>query len=317
VPLLFWAVGIAGAACLGAWSRALPNPTRRIRPSEEGAQSGWPLAAYLAIFGTLVFGFSLWLSVSSNLPRTLVWVLREIPHVPRFVGILQFGYRLVSYQNLALVVLATAVSWKPWSRNLPSSRLQAVCWFAVGLAAGSAALKATESCVYPESTPYWHSEEAILALPSSYISAADYTIPGTVRTSVEQWQLPKRKVDLMVMGGRRFGEVMPTELTLDSATLVTLNISLFPWNQIYLDGRPIPVAELIRHDYKAAVRLDKGRHVIEYRFQPESAWSFLRIVSFSILVLLVLACLAGQMTNPGSAPCGNMPPDNAGPSPCR
>ena len=281
-PLLFLVL----ALCLGMGLSVWNGRTERVRLVAKSRGSR-PLVVYLAGLGFVVFGSALWLSVGRHYGAVPIWGFR----LPRFLSMLQFAYRLVTYQNLGILLAAIAASWRGWKRP-PSAWLQPSCWLALGLSAAALMQKCTEAGVTATSLRLWTSEEVALSLPTSFYARPDYTITEAVPKIDARPEVPKRGLDLRVLGGRAFGEVAAAQISLNTTTLVVLNVALFPWNHLYLDGTPARQDILFRDEYRAAVWLTGGVHRIEYRFQPDPVWFWLRLTSWCAFLTLVLLNVA-------------------------
>jgi hypothetical protein len=158
----------------------------------------------------------------------------------------------------------------------------------LGLSANSLVQKLTSGRDLAISSRFWTAERDTLNLAPYYYAQQDYTIVKLTRADAAQLEMPKRKVALKVLGEPRFGEVLPEQVTVDRPTLVSLNVALFPWNQLYLDGKPVPPGDLVRDDYLAALQLEPGHRQIDFKFQPDRLWVYFRTISWMLFLFLAL-----------------------------
>jgi hypothetical protein len=276
VPLLLWLLAAVSVTAIARWRsgrQSILSPTST-RPQEV------PVAVCVGMFGALLSAFCLWLSVDSHLPPGVVWVTREIAHIPQFVSSLQFAYRLVSYQNLGLILIAAVISWRGWRAGPRSLLLPAICWFTLGIAANAVALKVTEGRAMSNSSPFWRSELDALVVPNWFYAQKDYTVTTVPQAEVSRLRTARQRLDLKVAAGSRFGEVLPHAFHLESPALVTTNVAVFPWNKVYLNGKPASAAQVFRDGYLTALTLAPGDYRIEFRSQADPSWLRLRRISW-------------------------------------
>jgi hypothetical protein len=278
-PLLLLAFALLTLLLIGKWKSAVRPPA--------AAPFRWPLALYLGVLGALLFVGTLWISLVNNMPDEPTWRVVEWPHLPGFLRTFQFAYRLVTYQNLALIIVVATLSWTLSSLRATKSKLTKICYFILGLALTSTALKSVRGWKAAGPEPILTSDAQILS--TGFNSPADYGVIDGPQRTTRQISSAKQRVNLKVMEGEQFGEVQSAEVSLDVPTVVITNVLMFPWNRLYVDGRAIDNRSLIRDDYRTALEMDQGHHRIEYRFEPDRIWKMLRAVSWLILGGIIFA----------------------------
>ncbi len=101
---------------------------------------------------------------------------------------------------------------------------------------------------------------------------------------------PEQTVNFDVSDGGRFGEVEPMNVDLPEKKWVVLDITPLPVNRTYVDGAPLPDRDIYRVGHQAAVRLESGKHRIEYRFEPGVTWTVLRTSTEALFFASILVC---------------------------
>ena len=261
VPLLILAAG----GTLLLWRRA-----QRVPP--------------LAWLGWIVLIAALLLSISPGLVKPLAFLLNR----------LEFAYRLVSYQNLGLllVLFATALALKG-ERWLVSAG-----WIALAIGGVSCLEKLTHGAMSPQPAAIADAEPKALTIPYTFYADDDYT---TELGGHDSGPGPRQPANFHVAGGARFGAVDPLEINTDAPVTLALNVSPFPANYLVLDGQlidpaglkldgtPLDRVHFTRQTNHILLPVGPGRHRIEYRFEPGAVWLALRAISEIALAGLTLA----------------------------
>lgn len=295
------------------WIRLLPlpydgrmfqgSPTQVTTPYLE-AQLNTPLLLAVA-FG--VWGLRPKRGVPSSLPLRLfsfslvLFLLALVPSVlplahffplPSPLHFIQFAYRLVSYQNLALLWLIIAVvQW----RGSPPGGIK----FLVGLAAIAVGLKLAH--VVQTDQHFLYKQAALqptgrtLDLPRLFYGAGDYAVTRglTPWSSADGDPNALPRIALPV-SEEDWGIPTDLSLTLPQATYVVTNVLAFPWAQIHLDGNAVPAASL-RTIAQGRVTLlmvpvPAGGHRLAVSFSPPAIWVWLRRLSaLTLMVWLAIA----------------------------
>ena len=225
----------------------------------------------LGAWAALLFTFLL--SVTATLAATLG------PLVNR----LQFAYRLVSYQDLAIVVAAICLIHAHARGGLPSKPWM-VPLFAAALAiAGVATMeKWTRGSASPRPGAIGSSQEKTLLLPATFYALDDYTTNLTWPAGA----LPRQPAVFPVLAGKQFGELDTLAVSLPGPAVLDTNVSAFALNRILVDGFALPWDQMRREGVTFALTVPAGHHTLECRFDPGEIWIFLRAASEVIVVLI-------------------------------
>ncbi len=227
----------------------------------------------------VAFGLSIWPALWSLVPRTL--------HMA------QFAYRLVTYQNLALltVVVGALVALPPGLRSLrtPGRRWRLIAWASLSFVAltGLTGLVVMSSHVAAiQKPPIWQ----LLGWPENSDMFARYH-PGfygwwgysVLGTNIDT-ESPVRSVQPKVGLGDSFGRVQPTSFELATATNVCIQVQPFPWNRLVLDGAPLDLSQVRTRPEGYVMQLPAGAHQVAYQWQPDATWVWLDALSkFAVL----------------------------------
>lgn len=272
VPLLILIAGWLAVAC---W---------RQRPAGRGALQS------LAVAG-IAFAFFTWISLSP-----LAFEL-----LPSFTALIQFAYRAITYQNLALLLAVFALAGALRRHGRLASRGAPLAWLFLGClviagtgvvikwrhasaamaVGGNAGLRTTAS-----ERRRWN------ALPPQYYGAAAYATPALFRQFSASDGEIELELPIPVGGGARFGRMEPARVNLDHPTWVRTSIQAFPWNQLKLDGVVVPLDQVRAAGFQLIVRVPAGSHTLAMRSAPDPLWLVLRAVSFAVLGLWILLVLA-------------------------
>jgi hypothetical protein len=264
--------------------------------------------------------------------------------------IMQFSCRLAAYVNLSLVFCSLCmfglIDWKKlrlqgWIAAMwkwagigtvllalvglgsKTISIQASNYFGSGTKAVEAVLKTRHWAT--RAGGYWlpgnpaGEEMHLNELPAMFYGRSAYDVRSAFSTDFSA------VIGLPVRGaffrpGTAFGKVRPISFSLTRSTLLVTNVSVFPWNAIYLDGKRVACSDLFPALSKLglqwatpealAVRVGPGPHVLRYAFRPERPWLYLRGLSWLVLVAwmagwgVVICTERHRCHDPsGNAPC--------------
>jgi hypothetical protein len=189
---------------------------------------------------------------------------------------IQFPYRLVSHVNLAaLVLLAAARGERPLTPLV----------LAIAVAMSAAGLTIKMHTVFQSPSGEYASHDALNQLPRNFVGEDDYTVETDRHPPPGE---PIVKVSLP-LGRGPLEEVSDAQYIAPSRQWIVTAVMSFPWNRLYIDGKPIPFDEVYSLDFHEAALVEAGPHTIGYRFEPPLAWVVSRWVSW---ILLAAFCLA-------------------------
>lgn len=193
----------------------------------------------------------------------------------------QFSYRLVAYTNFfllaALVALVVSIRRRPPA--LDALLAATLVWAVVGVA-----LKHHRGFAQLRPERFDRGAAGRLhELPPTFYGALDYAVepaealPAGIR--------PQAQVSFLPSVSLPPTSLPPIEFAVSGAALIRTNILSFPWNRLWLDGQPVPPADLAVIDYRLGVYVSPGAHRIEYRPTPDLLWLWLRRLSLTVVVL--------------------------------
>jgi hypothetical protein len=283
----------------------------RIRPNFDITQR-----CFLGLMIVSAFLFTLSLSVAIE------------PRISAYLGgvfdILQFAYRLATYVNLAALTFLLAAASLTGNVPLPpstKSKQKVVLGLVVALSAVGLVTKLLHGNAARFVDPYadldrlarinelpasldpmrrWiprdgRSDAMVGILPRTFYSHSQYVILSGYDRPKPRGTTNEVNLTFLPASGNEFGETKPQILSIPSATLAVTNVQPFPWNELWVNGRPKRTAELVAMNVNwqaatgqatvLAVPLEAGQYTIQYRFHPSKTWAVLERVSFAILGL--------------------------------
>lgn len=228
-------------------------------------------AAVVVVFFWLLFGVIF--AVSTHPPAGAL--------LPGILHNVQFAYRLVSYLNLALLVIiicgAQALGGIPVAPRLPPGwRLGLM--LLVGVAALGLGLKIRnlgDTAVNIERLP----ANRVAEMPRSFYGWFAFAIVGPEASSAGA----DISVAPAVGTGPDFGQVEGGVFTLAERKRVKLGIQPFPWNEVRLDHQPVALSAPVNTTSGMVVVLGPGVHRLDYQWRPDPVWKFLRVCSWLVL----------------------------------
>jgi hypothetical protein len=241
-----------------------------------------------ALFGTSLFLFC-FASVLS---------LSDLPYyyLPAVFRLIQFPYRVVTYQNLAL--LAAALSWIAVARvRFPLREVKLAFLVAcLTLAATSTLVKFSHARIISEASVTQSNfydlnpidPSKFLSMPKFFYGLDSYTV---------QLALPPAKDDSLlsvpfpVGQGHDFGAPLQTTVNLSGSNWVETDVAASRWNSVLVDGVQVPWGDLRSKDAQLVVQVPPGRHTLEARFMPDDIFIWFRQVSFGLFVLWLCAAI--------------------------
>jgi hypothetical protein len=164
--------------------------------------------------------------------------------LPDFFGLAQFAYRLVTYQNLALLGVVAACLAGLAERRTPVRLSAPVAASLLTWGACCLCLKLIQAgtiLTLPANDYIYGSANEGLQTAHFIYNPWDYATPSFFgRSPSDVSHLPIKAVALDVKNGTDFGRVKSMTVNLDRPTLMVTNVFAFPWNQLKLDGHFIP-----------------------------------------------------------------------------
>lgn len=230
--------------------------------------------AWLALCSAALFAGVTFCSLSKT-----AWIV-----LPKFLSIVQFSYRLVTYCDLLLLltVLFLLAAMKDFQAGMRT--VLVVC---LVLMTGGVIVKFTHAAAIAATDTF---PATSTQMPSSFYGAAGYAVLHGFGGQLPV--APKAVVVLKTGTAADFGEVSSQSISLDRATTAATNVQSFPWNRLTLNGQDVPVEQTyVVPAGLLAINLPAGTSAAGYRFVPDPIYSALRM-----LAGLALAGWAGLLS---------------------
>ena len=233
----------------------------------------------------LAFAYFTWLSLSS----TGFYLL------PLAARMVQMVYRMITYENLALLLGMFLLAG--FLRRRRDASLFAGRPLATGLLVGCMAVSGVGVVI-----KWWHASAIMhldasgalrikaserrrwVALPETFYGADAYITPGLYAAPTEAEKAAVREVRFPIGIRDHFGLAGPVRLQLPEDTWIATNVQAFPWNKLEIDGTTVKSDHLRADPPRLLVRVPAGDHVLTFREAPAAIWSILRSISFAVLV---------------------------------
>ena len=270
----------------------------RTRPAKP-----WRLLCFTAL-GACFFLLCLVLSLSESI----------YAHLPSMFMIIQFGYRMVTFQNLLLLGMFMGLALSVRTQALPTRELKLL--FAMMVPVCLCAF--TEKMLHAYTMYQWHAdigdrqEEVLSHLPESFYGYWCYATPDAVAAPLQE--NIAGHIELPVNTGEDFGNLGVRSVKVEHAGWYRTNIQPFRWGQLYVDGAKASSQQLgyIKEKHHVqlpewygqqegidtespllSVLLTPGAHEISYRFAAPHRWGQLQQLSRLMVLGLVIALVGG------------------------
>jgi hypothetical protein len=217
---------------------------------------------------------------------------------------IQFAYRAVTYQNLALqlgifllLMLLRTSSGEISTVVMRSRSFQLAVLFCVVVSAYGVVIKrnhirAAQTDRGEKSSlliPKAEERQALLSLPPQYYGIADYTTPVLFMPLTPEEQKASKPAPFVFDSNNDFGNSTPLRIELADAAWIRTNIHAFPWNRISMDGELVPQSDVRAYgEMGIAVHASKGVHYLAFEFKPDRMWQVLRVASLLTLMLWLI-----------------------------
>lgn len=206
-------------------------------------------------------------------------------YLPGILSAVQFCYRMVTYQNIAIFVMIALLL--VFSRI----RIRDSQFFAIGLAvimtlSLSSILIKIEHINAVKNIYINTGVERYGSFPTTYYSKPDYTscgIPEIIGPVENELTFP--------VSQKPFGRL--EQLSVDAAKegWFKSNIARFRWNKIYVDGKELDSKDIKAWGNYLVLHLDAGKHTLKAVCAPPSFYVHARIFAIFALFALILTAL--------------------------
>lgn len=255
---------------------------------DEGGQPGG--LRWLAGMGVIWFGLMVTLSLSPGFATGFRFLA---PYV-------QFATRFVSHANLGLLllVLATAALVKVAGGYAARRRGTAVLvGLVLAIAAGAVGLKLRHGLRVREhgGEPQFAftGDRAALVTAGKPDAAGDYAVLRRLPQLTLRMVEGARRVALPVGSSEMgFGRVGEARVNLLADSWVITNVVAYPWSQVMVDGRDVPIENQAAHEFRIALRLPAGEYRITWQWRPDIGWRVLNgAASWSSWILFLMTAV--------------------------
>jgi hypothetical protein len=235
-----------------------------------------PLVIVLAVVAAL-FGVFTAMSLVPGTYRVL----------PALTLMIQFAYRAVTYQNLALLagVFLLVIAVPELANRLGHPGVRAAVAACVVLSGAGVVVK----WQHIAAVQHDRAGAELIHLPVQYYGIADYATEDLFTPLGPE---PAVAGSFAFDAGARFGLAIALAVDLPESTWIATNVQSFPWNAISIDGTRVAATELRTANGKLVVRVPPGNHKLAVRLAPPAIWRVLRIGSLLGLGGWWLALLA-------------------------
>jgi hypothetical protein len=254
----------------------------------------------LSILSIALFFLTSWMSLSTT-PYKLL---------PSAFALIQFAYRMITYQNLSLFVAVVGLGiWKgsiiqatdKTPRNVALVSICSTLVIVNLLIQGGHAKVVRNSDMQPGYGFQDPDSDELLKMQYAHVGAY-------LSRSIPRVSLPTdAQVANFIPGqGADFGLLPAQTISTTFDQWIVTNIAAFRWNTVRVDGKPLPVESLrsmvnpshkdaifvANEPYFIAFQLKPGLHRVEPYFNPPTIWKMLNrlsLTAFAILVSLLVA----------------------------
>jgi 4-amino-4-deoxy-L-arabinose transferase and related glycosyltransferases of PMT family len=207
--------------------------------------------------------------------------------LPRFMVLIQFAYRLVSYADLALffTVLFLLAALRDVRDQIRRSSL--ICLAAcIALMTAGVAIKlshaaAIETREVVPGSEFSGDRQFLILLPPHFYGTDAYAVDWGFAGPITG-QLPP--IFLKAGGKENFGLVDSLPVAPFQGSTVETNVQAFPWNRFSLADVPVPssrISTILGH--RLALSIPPGASLLNYNFLPDAIYTGLRHLSWIIL----------------------------------
>lgn|GEM_PF-4704513 len=226
-------------------------------------------------------GFAVILSLAYLFIASLLSLSENVyQYLPSILSAVQFCYRMVTYQNIAifLILVLLLVFCRIRTNGTPHFF---VCLTIIMTLSFSSVLIKLEHLNAVKNILINTGAEQYETFPATYYSKADYTscsIPEITGPFENDVNFPVSK--------RPFGRVEQASVNVTKAGWFRSNIARFKWNQIYVDGKQLDTKDIRAWGNYLVLHLDAGTHTLKAVCTPPGIYMHAR--NFSVLALLTL-----------------------------
>ncbi len=215
-----------------------------------------------------------------------------LPRIEKYVGFIQFAYRLVTYCDLFLLItglmLLIALRGKllVYRRSLVACFVLCVAISTTGLIMKLDHARVRETHEVPAAARNGAPRWAMTDLPPHFYGSAMYAVTTGVRPAPTT--LGVYPATFPVGGAAPFDRALPLQMRAPDGFVLKTNVQVFPWNHILINGTDLPRARYFHISDFIALPSSPTVDNVEYQVRPEPIWLALRALSFLTAGILIL-----------------------------
>ena len=236
--------------------------------------------------------------------------LSKIPYeyLPNFFKNIEFGYRMVYYQNLSIIFAVYSLFNASQKNliNIEKTKFKQFLPVVITLCLSFSFIACLEKNMHGLAIVGFSKPEIpknieqSIKLNRQFYGAYKYTVNTIPQVEGKNFLDVNFKVDLDSGFGKT---IKPIHINLSKPQWIRTNIHAFPWNQIEVNGKSLK-KELIKQvkgesntglltmdNYNLAFELTAGQYKIGYRFQPTSIYLIIRNLSLWLILIWIVGTI--------------------------
>lgn len=235
------------------------------------------------------------LLIALSLFFAATWLsLSEYPysHLPKIMQIVQFTYRLISFQNLSLLFAFFALAKTFSSSSEKDAIILTVCLTTAVLSLGTKISRIEPLATYKQILL----QDDWSRVPDSF-AIGNYTT--TDRPEISEASLRKESTALLSLNfsldSGSATQTLPLPIHANEDGYYKTNLTRFAWIEIRDNDSVVDTNQIYKGDFNTVVKLSKGDHKLRAFWSPPRFWEVSRLISFGILAVLLGACFYGAI----------------------
>jgi|TARA_Y100000310_G_C20638414_1_gene792498 hypothetical protein len=235
------------------------------------------------VFPLLLFLLTNVMSLSAS-----IWTI-----LPSVYKNIQMVYRMVTYQNLSLVLALISVYYVLWSKTESikpnnSKGLLLVMTLCLSISFVAATQKLMHGfAIMGDAEPLnLINKKDFLSHPKT-VGQANYILASIPESGKESYR------DIHIFPDPFDSKKNPeydVMIRLEESSWIKTNIQAFPWNKLLLNGIPVPLHQYQRVGPYLSLLLPPGEHCLSYVAEPDNIYLVLKLLSWIVIVIWMTIC---------------------------